>query len=253
LTGVYIKLSGKNREVDNYMNERNSIIKTLIISLFIFSLILVGCSSKAANKNHETVKRDLTVALENTYGGPEENDKVMKINSITDSMYGPDLNSIFSVSNEIVRGKVKNIEYTNFTGLAWTKADILITESYKGVLKEGDLVSIFIYGGYMKLEDHIKYFNDRFRFKELNDAEIKKTVLKDNDNGKPFLEVGDDLFFPLVNPAPHMPFPEGSYENLSVAGILYIDKNGKFIQDFYDEGKKTTNIFTIDEVKNKMK
>lgn len=105
----------------------------------------------------------------------------------------------------------------------------------------------------MKLDDHIRYFNDRFRFKNLNDDEIKKTILKENDNGKPFLEVGDDLFFPLVKPAPHMPFPKGSYENLSVAGILYIDKNGKFIQDYYDEGKKSTNVFTLEEVKNKIK
>lgn len=228
-------------------------IFTLALVLSIFSIVSIGCDSNTAKSNRGAVRRDLTVALENIYEGPKENDKIMYINSVTDSIYGPDLNSIFNMSNEIVRGTVKNIEYTNFTGLAWTKADILITKTYKGELEEGDLISVFLYGGFMKLDDHIRYFNDRFRFKNLNDDEIKKTILKENDNGKPFLEIGDDLFFPLVKPAPHMPFPEGSYENLSVAGILYIDKNGKFLQDYYDEGKKSTNVFTLEEVKNKIK
>lgn len=231
-------------------------MKKLFIYLLIlitFSGVLVGCNKNTAKENSVEMKRDLTVALENSFNGPNKNNKLLEINSITDSMFSPDLNFIFGKSDEIVRGTVKNIEYTNYSGLAWTKADILITESYKGVLKEGDLVSIFIYGGYMKLEDHIKYFKDDFRFESLTDNDIKNTVLRENDNGKPFIEVGDDLYFPLIKPAAHMPFPEGSFENLSVAGILYIDKNGKFIQEYYDEGKKSTNVFTVEEVKNKIK
>ena len=221
--------------------------------MLTFSIILVGCNARSEKSDNEAVQRDLTVSLENKNDGPVKENKVLEINSISDSIYGPDLNLIFGISDEIVRGTVKNIEYTNYTGSAWTKADILITESYKGALKEGDVVSIFVYGGYMKLEDHIKYFKDEFRFESMTDTEIKNTILKENDNGRPLLEVGDDLFFPLIKPAAHMPFPEGAYENLSVAGILYIDKNGKFIQDYYEEGKKTTNVFTVDEVKNKVK
>jgi len=221
--------------------------------LITFSSIFVGCNKNTAEVNSITMKRDLTVSLENSFKGPIKNNKVLEINSITDSMFSSDLNFIFGKADEVVRGTVKNIEYTNYSGLAWTKADILITETYKGVLKEDDLVSIFIYGGYIKLKDHIKYFKDDFRFESLTDTEIKNSILKENDNGKPLLEVGDDLFFPLVKPAAHMPFPEGSYENLSVAGILYIDKNGKFIQEYYDEGKKSTNVFSVDEVKNKVK
>ncbi len=223
-----------------------------LVILFTFSNLLVGCNKNTSEVNSLAMKRDLTVALENSFKGQIKNNKVIEINSITDSMFSPDLNFIFGKADEVVRGTVKNIEYTNYSGLAWTKADILITESYKGVLKEGDLVSIFMYGGYIKLEDHIKYYKDDFRFESMTDNEIKNTILEEKDNGKPLIKVGDDLFFPLIKPAEHMPFPEGSFENLSVAGILHINKDGKFIQDYYDEGKKTTKVFTVDEVKNKV-
>lgn len=224
-----------------------------LIILIVFAIFLSGCSEKSAMKSNKTIIRDLTVELKDTYKGPNIENKIQEVNSISDSYFGHDLNIIFEQSDEIVRGIVKNIEYVSFTGLPWTKADIQITESYKGILKEGDIITIFTYGGYIKLEDHIKYFDDGFRFSSIIESDIKNTVLMEKHNGKPLLKLDDDLFFPLVKNSSERPFPLGTYENLSVAGMLYIDKNGKFIQDYYDEGKKSTNVFTIDEVKSKVK
>lgn len=230
-------------------------MKKLVSILFLlvaFVVIFEGCSTVGNNREQKN-SRDLTVSIENEYKGPSENNKLMKVDSVTDSKYGPDLNVIFNDSDEIVRGIVKNISYTSFTGSAWTKANILVTESYKGKVKKGDIVTIFMFGGYIKLQEHIKFFEDKFRFKDLSDSDIDNIVLKEMDNGMPFLSEGEELIFPLITPAPHMPLPKGCYERLSVGGILYMNKDGMFTQDYFEEGKKYTYKFSNDEFISKIK
>lgn len=221
-------------------------IKKLVSILFLLVALVVifeGCSN-SSNYREQKNSRDLTVSIENEYKGPNENNKLMKVDSVTDSKYGPD---------EIIRGTVQNISYTSYTGSAWTKADILVTEAYKGEVKKGDIVTIFMFGGYIKLQDHIKFFDDRFRFKDLTESDIDNYVLKESDNGMPFLSKGDELIFPLIKPAPHMPLPKGCYERLSAGGILYMNKDGMFTQDYFEEGKKYTYKFTNDEFISKIK
>ncbi|KAF0092278.1 MAG: hypothetical protein FD141_462 [Fusobacteria bacterium] len=230
-------------------------MKKLVSILFLLVALVVifeGCSNVGNNREQKN-SRDLTVSIENEYKGPSENNKLMKVDSVTDSKYGPDLNVIFNDSDEIIRGIVKNISYTSFTGSAWTKADILVTESYKGEVKKGDIVTIFMFGGYIKLQDYIKFFDDRFRFKDLSDSDINNIVLKEMDNGMPFLSEGEELIFPLITPAPHMPLPKGSFERMSAAGILDKTKDGNYIQNYYEEGKKYIYSHSDDEFMSKIK
>ena len=231
------------------------IIAVLII-MVIFTFVFIGCKSSLkendTNKKTVGIMRDLTIQLNKTYLGPVENNKIIKVDSIADSKYSQDLKAIFDDSEEIIRGTVKNINYTSFDGIAWTKVDILVSESYKGNLKTGDLVSVFMIGGYIRLKDHIDYHNDKFRFSKLSENEINNTVIKEINNGMPFQTVGGDFIYCLVTTPVFSPLPKGSYERLSPAGELYIDSNGNFIQDYYDEGKKTSYNFSIEEVKGKI-
>ncbi len=225
---------------------------SLLFLLMALVVIFGGCS-KAGNYKGAKDSRDLTVSIEYEYMGPNKNNKLLKVDSVTDSIYGSDLNVIFNDSDEIIRGTVKNISYTSFTGSAWTKADIIVAESYKGELKKGDIVTIFMFGGYIKLQDHIKFFDDRFRFEDLTESEINNIVLKEMDNGIPFLSEGEELIFPLITPAPHMPLPKGCFERMSAAGILNKDKDGNYIQDYYEEGKQYNYEYTVDEFMSKIK
>ncbi len=227
-----------------------------VIIIVIISFIFVGCkSSKIKDSNEKTISvlRDLTIKVEKTCLGPDGKNKIINVDSIADSKYSQDLKPIFDDSEEIIKGTVKNITYTSFKGIAWTKVDILVSDTYKGNLKIGDLVSVFMIGGYMKLTDHIDYHNDKFRFSKLSEHEINNTVIKETNNGMPFQNVGDEFIYCLVTTPAFSPLPKDSYEKLSPAGELYIDNNGDFIQDHYNEGKKTSYNFSIEEFKAKIR
>ena len=55
--------------------------------------------------------------------------------------------------------------YTSYEGIAWTKLDVLITDTLKGDLKVGDVISVFNLGGYIPLSEHIEDIMMRFDLK----------------------------------------------------------------------------------------
>ena len=40
------------------------------------------------------------------------------------------------------------------------KANLVVTNSYKGKLVDSDIISVYKLGGYVSLEEHIKYYGD---------------------------------------------------------------------------------------------
>ena len=158
----------------------------LFLVLIITCVTITGCkdssnntsSSSGANNSSNTITssssknanvgmiRDLSVNLERKYSVPNSDSNVLETVSKTDEIYQDDLNELISVSDDVIRVTVQNVSYTSYEGVAWTKSDVLITDTFKGDLKKGDVISVFTLGGYIPLSEHIKGHNDAFRFKD---------------------------------------------------------------------------------------
>ena len=169
----------------------------LFLVLIITCVTITGCkdssnntsSSSGANNSSNTITssssknanvgmiRDLSVDLERKYSIPNSDSNVLEVVSKADEVYQNDLNELISVSDDVIRGKVQNVTYTSYEGVAWTKSDVLITDTFKGNLKKGDVISVFTLGGYIPLSEHIKGHNDAFRFKDLSAKKIKTKQL----------------------------------------------------------------------------
>lgn len=195
--------------------------------------------------------RDLTLSVDENFPAPDSGKKVMDVRSSMDGFLSPELDSLIQVSDAIVRGTVKNVVFTQFDGIAWTKADLLITESLKGEFQKGDLVSVFILGGYIPLADHIKAYDNAFRYEGLTPEEIQNTVLKETVNGESFAQVGDDYIYCLVKTSKDSPLPDGAYERVSSYGQFAIDQEGDYIQN--GVGEDGTAAITPEDFKSHIK
>lgn len=102
--------------------------------------------------------------LEKNYSVPDSDSNVIELASTPDELYQNDLKKLISISDDVIRVTVQNVAYTSYEGVAWTKLDVLITDTLKGDLKVGDVISVFNLGGYIPLSEHIEGHNDAFRF-----------------------------------------------------------------------------------------
>lgn len=197
------------------------------------------------------VTRDLTLSVDESFSAPDSGKKVMDVRSSMDGFLSPELDSLIQASDAIVRGTVKNVVFTQFDGIAWTKADLLITESLKGEFQKGDLVSVFILGGYISLADHIQAYDNAFRYEGLTPEEIQNTVLKETVNGESFAQVGDDYIYCLVKTLEDSPLPDGAYERVSSYGQFAIDQEDNYIQN--GVGEDGTGAITPEDFKSHIK
>ncbi len=217
-----------------------------IVLLTITVILLVYNNISIVDRRQ--VSKDLTVSVDNEYLGPVDINMIRDEDSRNEYFFGHDLNKIFDLSEEIVRGKVENISFTKVGAFALTKADILITESFKGKLKKGDLVSVLVFGGYIRLQDYLKAPSAVYNTSDLSEDEIGNIVLKQTYNGRPFLTLGDDQFFCLIKTSPDRSLPKGCYELVSANSELYLDNDGKFVQEYYDYDEKGLNTYRINEI-----
>ena len=241
----------------------------LFLVLIITCVTITGCkdssnntsSSSGANNSSNTITssssknanvgmiRDLSVDLERKYSIPNSDSNVLEVVSKTDEFYQNDLNELISVSDDVIRGKVQNVVYTSYEGVAWTKSDVLITDTFKGNLKKGDVISVFNLGGYIPLSEHIEGHNDAFRFKNLSAEEIKTTFLKETIDGEKTVQKSDDLILCLVQTPKNSPLPNGAYERVSYTGQLYADGDNKFVQLITDSSETTEKTYSYDDIK----
>ena len=94
--------------------------------------------------------------LEKNYSVPDSDSNVIELASTPDELYQNDLKKLISISDDVIRVTVQNVAYTSYEGVAWTKLDVLITDTLKGDLKVGDVISVFNLGGYIPLSEHIE-------------------------------------------------------------------------------------------------
>lgn len=193
--------------------------------------------------------RDLSVDLEKSYSVPDSDSNVLEVVSTANEFYSDDLKELISVSDDVIRVKVQNVTFTSYEGVAWTKADVLVTDSFKGDLKIGDVISVFTLGGYIPLSDHIEGHNDAFRFNDLSAEEIKKTFLKETIDGEKMIEKSDDLILCVVKTPEDSPLPNGAYERISYSGQLYAKNNEKFVQIITDSSGETEKIYSCDDIR----
>ncbi len=222
-------------------------IFALFLSLTVICLAAAGCKSGNTKNSSIKMTRDLSVKTEKVYSAPGSGANIIGNASQVDVAYPEDLKTQTSVSEYVIRGTVQNVTFTSFQGIAWTKSEVLITDSFKGDLKVGDLITVFNLGGYIPLSDHIAAFDDAFRFSDLSAEQIKNTYLNEITDGEKVIQKSDDLILCLVEPVEGSPLPEGSYERLSYAGQLRAEGNEKFVQTLTDGD--TQKEFSYNEIK----
>ena len=226
----------------------------LFLMLIIACFIIIGCKDSSNNTNNSSnanvgVLRDLSVNLEKNYSVPDSDSNVIELASTPDELYQNDLKKLISISDDVVRVTVQNVAYTGYEGVAWTKLDVLITDTLKGDLKVGDVISVFNLGGYIPLSEHIEGHNDAFRFKNLSAEEIKTTFLKETIDGEKKVQKSDDLILCLVQTPKNSPLPNGAYERVSYTGQLYADGDNKFVQLITDSSETTEKTYSYDDIK----
>lgn len=205
--------------------------------------------SNAIDNSDVGMIRDLSVDLEKSYSVPDSDSNVLEVVSTANEFYSDDLKELISVSDDVIRVKVQNVTFTSYEGVAWTKADVLVTDSFKGDLKIGDVISVFTLGGYIPLSDHIEGHNDAFRFNDLSAEEIKKTFLKETIDGEKMIEKSEDLILCVVKTPEDSPLPNGAYERISYSGQLYAKNNEKFVQMITDSSGETEKIYSCDDIR----
>ena len=219
---------------------------------------VTSCKDTSNNTNNTSnanvgMIRDLSVNLERSYSVPSSDSKVLEVVSETDEFYQDDLKKLISVSDDVIRVTVQNVTFTSYEGVAWTKSDVLITDTFKGDLKIGDVISVFNLGGYIPLSDHIEGHDDAFRFNDLSAEEIETTFLKETIDGEKTIEKSDDLILCVVRTPEDSPLPNGAYERVSYSGQLYAEDNEEFIQIITDSPGVTEKTYSYDDIKEMTK
>ncbi|MGI6005056.1 MAG: hypothetical protein ACOX88_06555 [Christensenellales bacterium] len=240
--------------------------RVILILLLAACLLLAGCGvSTPANNSDPTntiaaqnvdeikILRDLTVEDKNVIDPPTEDNLVTEVGGDADILWPNDLKVLFKESKYIVKGVVKQVEYTHYEGNAWIKTDVAVTEAYKGGLKEGDLISIYVIGGYIPLTEHIRYFDNAFRFSDMTKSEINKTVFKETLFDEPFPEVGEESIYGLVNNPEYSVLPKEGYQRILPFAQLTRNSDGLYVQRATDEMSAGQSAYSMDQLADMMK
>lgn len=110
----------------------------------------------------------------------------------------------------VVLGTVIETFYTFIDGRAWTQANIRIDEITRGRLSEGQIISVYMPGGYASAEDYIA-----------SQGQVKKTAAYASYfefiiNDEPHPQPGDNAVFCLDKLPSDSSLPEGAYLRLNV-------------------------------------
>ena len=226
----------------------------LFLVLIITCFTLIGCKDSSNDTNNSRnakvgVIRDLSVNSERNYSVLDSDSNVIEVASTPDELYQNDLKKLISVSDDVIRVTVQNVAYTSYEGVAWTKFDVLITDTFKGDLKAGDVISVFTLGGYIPLSEHIEGHDDAFRFKDLSAEEIKTTFLKETIDGEKTIQKSDDLILCVVQTPKNSPLPNGAYERVSYTGQLYANGDKEFVQMITDSSETKEKTYSYDDIK----
>ena len=234
--------------------------KTVVpIILVAFVLTLVGC-------NHETtVTQDIvdkTVAVNSFH--PKDYSNKIEISSTLDfAKIYQNVDELYEDSQNVVYGKVKEIAYIDDSGAAITSYKFLIENSYKGSLKENDMISVLAVGGYVRLQKFIEVFGDA-KFKDYSESKRNQTVIQENVMGAPLPQENEKYLLFLSDPIKdESPLPDGAYSEIGAFMGRYYDKenarNGNTLSryvpkdelDFYGGGNENYSLSEFENILQK--
>lgn len=221
--------------------------KTLYVSLIAILVVLIGVISISAMKNGKI----LSETKEGADSSEIYKDKnIIDSVGITDKLYSEDFSTLVSHSDAVIKGKVKSVEFTSFKGRAWIKLKFHIDNVITGNAKPDTDIDVYFTGGYVSLEEHIKYNDDAFRFEKLSEKEIANTVLREIYDGEDkFIEKDEELILCIVETPDYSALPKGSYERLYSSGMLKL-KDGKYTQLYGEvEEKYSIDANKVNDIK----
>lgn len=170
----------------------------------------------------------------------------------SDYSVSSDIEAISEESTNVIRGTVENVTYTSVNGDPWTQIDVVVSETFKGDIASNDIVSIYIYGGYVSLEEHIKYYKDAEKF-NLSENEISESVIRANFDDEEFPVAGAEGIFFLIATPSDSPLPNGVYERVcgKYSELKYNEQSQEFERDQPDASgteNEQKETFTIEEI-----
>lgn len=222
--------------------------KTICISLLGILIVLIGVISISTVRSGKILYK----TKENSSTSDIYKDKnIIESFGLTDKLLEEDFPNLVKHSDAVIKGKVDSVDFISVKGSAWTKLRFHIDNVITGNVNLDTDLDIYYMGGYVSLEEHIKYNDDAFRFEKLSEKEIANTVLRETYDGEDkFIEKGEELILCIVETADYSALPKGSYERLYSSGMLKL-KDGKYIQLYGDvEEKYSISSNKVNDIKN---
>lgn len=210
-----------------------------------FICILCACAESdttaeapSAEKTAEIVGTDYTVIPEIIYDLES-----MKVGQSSDShpefAHDPSIETQTSLSEVIVRGEIVNIYYTSHDSSPFTQMDVRITEPIAGSYTQGDIISVYTYGGYISYADRFSQSEIDDFFSNMTDEQLENTLLLHTMEGVPLPEVGEEYVFFAAESAVFA----GSYEVvLSYSNSMFKPEGDSFVNEINGEA------FTLSEL-----
>ncbi len=231
--------------------------KRYILFLLVFIFVqTTACTNHTEKTINNTSEKSNNLNNKTVGTGESYNIDGMEIMEVTsdcaDRLYGPSLDNLIKYSSEVVRGITRTVSFATIEGMAWTKIDLEITESLSGVLTEGDLISIYMLGGYIPLSEHIKYFNDEFRFSDLTKEQINNTMIHSIIENEELPLLNEENVYFLMKTPEYSSLPDGAYERVcGKYSEFSISENGETLsrEKEVDNSSKVKTEKNVEEFK----
>ncbi len=216
--------------------------KKILISLFVVLVVFICVLSSSITKNNiNNYKNTNNESLDNSTDNNDIDNtfdlngkNIIEVSGVSDKIYKDDFKELATHADYIVKGIVKSVDFTSFNGVAWTKVNLLLNDVYKGNLNNRVSISYYFYGGYVSMEEYLKYNDDYDKFGNPSAEEIKNTIFKQyTDNEKEFVKKGDQIIVLLVKTREWSPLENDALERLFPSGMLV--KEGNVFKQKYGE------------------
>lgn len=220
-----------------------------------FLLVAYGCSSPTAISNSNVSEassshsssiaaaaaKDSTIKItEFDLTGREDKISQKQSISLSQSFRSScqDFDGLYKNSTDIVSCTVQGVRFAVDNGIPYNIADVKITETLKGSLNAGDLISVVQMGGYMTLQDEVEAFDNEFRFPGTTKEERKNTIIEKKGSQDLYPQSGDSYVFYLT--LCENGIFSGGYSPVNDYECRYkLDKAGKYTRTVPDvEGAK---------------
>ena len=151
--------------------------------------------------------------------------------------YKQKIDELFDNSYAVVLAKINKIVYTSISGKPYTIENIIVTDSLKGTLRNYDMISLYLRGGYMPADEYA----ESHPYIHIDDTE-GLTIYDDGGcSGEQY--VGDTFLFFIKKGSSDM--PKGAY-TLTGKGdeAVFRYQNGCYVSISNDQNSFSANYFS---------